>query len=24
MWEGRLKIDPANVDLMTVPELPKE
>jgi 2-dehydropantoate 2-reductase len=24
MWEGRLKIDPANVDLMKVPELPEE
>jgi 2-dehydropantoate 2-reductase len=24
MWSGRLKIDPANVDLMKVPELPEE
>jgi 2-dehydropantoate 2-reductase len=24
MWEGRLKIDPANVDMMKVPELPEE
>ncbi len=24
MWEGRLKIDPANLDLMRVPELPAE
>jgi 2-dehydropantoate 2-reductase len=24
MWEGRLKVDPANLDLMKVPELPTE